>query len=209
MRHKVLVTAPDYDIITRYLSVWSQKVVDSFESGSHDFVVLKNNDVTRKNLESRIQSNDFGTILLNGHGASDRVTGYNREPIVDTGNIKRLKGSEIYALSCKSARELGPYSIASGVRGYVGYAENFVMVSNYHNVSKPEDDSTAALFLDPSNIIATSLCKGNGVAESTARGKRAFRDSIRKALNSDTQSDDDKYIPWLLQDMSSLTYFEK
>lgn len=66
-------------------------------------------------------------IVLNGHGDADLITGQDNEILIKTGeNEGLLTGKIIYALSCRTAKILGPKSIEKKTKCYLGYTEDFV-----------------------------------------------------------------------------------
>ncbi|HUY84984.1 MAG TPA: hypothetical protein VMU97_00535 [Candidatus Dormibacteraeota bacterium] len=152
-----------------------------------------------------VKKNAPNIIFINGHGAEDRVAGQDHKIIIDTRSANILKNAIVYAVSCKSARMLGAQAIKAGAKAYIGYIEDFILVSQPRKTAHPQDDTTAALFLNPSNHIMTSLVKGHSAKKAVAKGRAEFAKSITSALNSDVQSDDDKYIPYLMWDRQFLT----
>ena len=102
----------------------------------------------------------------------------------------------MYALSCRSAAKLGAVAIAKGAKGYVGYAQDFILLSQPNKTSHPEKDRVASLFLDPSNTVILALSKGHSPQQAVVKGKQAYRRSIIKALNNDIQTDDNASITY-------------
>lgn len=199
MKPSVLVTMPNYDRMTRYLTVWAQRFIDDATRHGNTIYTLKEEHVTRKEFESYVSKQQPEVIFINGHGAEDRIAGHDNEIILDTLNAHVLKDIMVYALSCQSATTLGVHAVSHGrAKGYIGYVEDFIVVSQPSKTTHPEEDSTAALFLEPSNVIITALSKGYSAQVAAEKGKEAYTRSIIKALNSDVQSDDDKYIPYLM-----------
>lgn len=145
-------------------------------------------------------------VLLNGHGASDCIGGYNDEILLDLNNVQLLKGKTVHALSCKTAAKLGPAAMRAGAKGYIGYDENFVLLSNPRRISSPLKDTIAKLFLDPAFVAPAALLDGKTADEATELAVNAYKQSIKTALNSDIQSDDDKcasYLFWNMQHIKS------
>lgn len=203
--YSLLATCPDYDLMTRYLSAWANSLIDELDKKGMPAYALREKDANRKKFEGMIQKQKPKIIFINGHGNADVVTGHDNEPIVDASNARLLKNSLVYAVSCRSAKTLGQLAVSKGAKCYIGYQEDFILVTNLEKTRHPMEDKTAALFLDPSNHVVRSLTKGHTPEEAIAKGKKAFSDSIRNALNSDVQSDDDKYIPYLLWNMQWLS----
>ena len=205
MKPSVLVTCPDYDRMTRYLSVWAEKLMNEVQVHGNEVYTLKEAEVVRDKFESFVKKMQPAFLFINGHGAADRIAGHDHEIILDKDNVGLLKGKIVYALSCQSAKELGPLAKQAGALGYIGYSENYYLASQPSKTAHPQDDTTAALFLEPSNVIANAITKGHTPEQATEKGRSAYTKSIQQAYNSDIQSDDDKYIPYLLWNRKYLT----
>jgi hypothetical protein len=201
----LLATCPDYDRMTRYLSAWANSLITELENKGMTVYALRGKDANRKKFEGMVVKQKPSIIFINGHGNTDIIVGHESEPLVDPTNASLLIGSCVYAVSCKSAKSLGKLAVQSGATGYIGYEEDFILVTNLDKTRHPLEDKTAGLFLEPSNQIVRTLAKGHNVPSALNKGKKAFSESIKKALNSDVQSDDDKYIPYLLWNMQWLT----
>lgn len=201
----IVITRPNHDLTTRYLSAWAQSVMREADEKSHHVVDLKEARARRKEFESVVKKVKPDLIFLNGHGSSKRVLGQDNEPLVELkGNAKILRGAVTYAVSCKSAAQLGPGSVAEGARAYIGYAEDFVFVIDLQRQTKPHHDRVARLFLEPSSRVPLSLLKGNTVAEARERGRSAFRRNIRKLLTSEAETEDSSLLRFLFWDMQHL-----
>lgn len=198
------MTCPDYDRMTRYLTAWASTFIEQAKSRGHEVYTLKETNVNKQKFQSLVQKMKPEVIFINGHGNENSVAGHDHRVLVDFKSAKILKDAMVYALSCKSAQNLGVQAVKAGAKGYVGYSEDFILVSQPGKTTHPTEDSTAALFLEPSNQIIGALSKGHSAKEAVAKGRAAFAKSIRQALNSDIQSDDDKYIPYLMWDRQFL-----
>lgn len=205
MKPSMLVTMPNYDRMTWYLSAWADEYIKTLVPKAMSVYMLRGEDVKRKKFESYVKKQRPTTLFINGHGAADRIAGHDHDIILDTQNVSVLKGINVYALSCQSAKELGPKAIEAGAKGYIGYKEDFILVSQPSKAGHPKDDAAAALFLNPSNVIVAALGKGHNVQESAQKGKSAYTNSILQALNSDIQSDFDKYVPYLIWNRTHLS----
>jgi hypothetical protein len=201
----VLVTCPDYDTMTRYLSAWADIFINEAEKRGQKIYVLKGTNVNKTKFDGIIKKVVPEVIFINGHGRENAVAGHDHDIIVDSKSVAILNNTTVYALSCKSAQILGVQAVESGAKGYVGYSQDFILVSQPDKIAHPKDDKTAALFLEPSNMIVTAISKGYSTQEAVIKGKAAYAKSILSALNSDVQSDDDKYIPYLMWNRQFLT----
>lgn len=200
MARTMLVTRPYHDDTTHYLYHWSSLTFDIARKQKINIVQLEKNRAVRHLLESIIDKTDPILIFLNGHGNSNQVTGNNLEVLLNAGDNEGLLRSRItYALSCSSAKSLGPKSILAGAISYIGYDEDFIFYYDINSISKPLLDKTASLFLEPSTMIVNMLLKGHTTAEAHNKSKAMFLQNIQNLLNS--ASSDAYLIPWLLWDM--------
>ncbi len=201
---RVLLTNPEVDLLTYYLSVWTKRMLDESRIKSNKYYWLRREKVTRKKLESILKKRSVDLVLLCGHGASDAVTG-NEEMILDTKNDDLLNGKVTHALSCQSADKLGPDAVKKGAKAYIGYKNDFIaFLDDSKRASRPLEDETATLFLEPAFAVSKVLLRGGTPEEAVSVAKKAYNKSIKDALNSDIQSDADQFINWLLWDRDNL-----
>ena len=201
---RVLLTNPETDILTYYLSAWTNNMLKKSKTRSNKYYQLKREKVTRKNFESILRNRQVDLVLLCGHGRPDAVSG-DKEIILDINNSDALKGKAVHALSCRSADVLGPNAIKNGAKAYIGYKEDFIaFLDNSKRASRPLEDDTARLFLDPAFTVPKVLLKGWTPEKAVFAAKMAYNKSIKEALNSDIQSDADQFINWLLWDRDNL-----
>lgn len=204
-----LVTCPDFDLMTRYLSAWAHMLVEEFGAKGHEIYELKESQVTKKKFRGMLAKTKPSVLFINGHGNARQVAGQDQEIILDESSAALLAGTKVYAVSCQSAKILGKTAVQRGAKAYIGYSEDFILVSQPNKMRRPTEDSTAALFLEPSNHIIRSVLKGHGAQAAAEKGRQAYTKSISTALNSDVQSDNDKYIPFLLWNRQWLVAHEQ
>lgn len=203
---KLLITRPLYEGTTHYLFFWSNTVIEFAKTKSYDILDLKIKKANRKTLESYLSNNKPNFVILNGHGSSDLIAGQDDEIIIKVGeNEKILKGTIVYALSCKTGQILGPKSIDGGTISYIGYKEDFSFWGNSSYTARPHTDPRAKLFFEPSNLIPLSLLKGHDVREACEKAKNAFRENAIKLITSD--SPDKFVVPDLIWNMVHLSSF--
>lgn len=204
---QVLVSSPESDNITRYLHIWSKKLIKDFEN-QHEFIHLEGREANRKHFCGLLRKNYAEIILINGHGNDSLITGHNNEILIEPENVSLLTGKLVHALSCNTAKTLGQLAIDAGARGYIGYDEKFVVIMRQDNLSNPLADDLAQLFLEPAFAAPRGLLNGKSPTESVQSAREAYQRSITAALNSDIQSDQEKCIPWLLHDLLHIKAFE-
>jgi len=75
------------------------------------------------------------------------VCGHNDEILVQAGkNEIALKGVVAYALSCSSAKILGPATVQAGAVAYIGYTEDFIFFISPEKMKKPQEDKRQRCF---------------------------------------------------------------
>jgi len=202
MDKTILITRPDHDITTRYLSKWCQKVIDLALKKGIKVLDLRREKVNEKELTSRISKMKPSLIVLNGHGDDDRVTGHDNDILVISGrNEKILKDKIVYAISCRSALILGPRSIVAGALSYIGYRKDFVFYYQKDKIARPLEDDIAKLFLEPSNQTIISLIKGHTSKASSNNSKRTSMRTIHKLMSSESSAESGIYARYLLWNM--------
>lgn len=202
MRRTLLITRPEHDAGTSYLSKWSEKIIDLAEDKGIKVIDLHREKASRDRVIGTLEKTGTKLVILNGHGSDHSVHGHNNEVILKEGDTRAVKDKIIYARSCRSAKSLGKNSIAQGALAYLGYEEDFIMYSDETSAGKPLEDKTAELFLEPSNYIPISLVKGHTAGDANNRSKGLFRKNIERLIIEGPSSDDYNAIRYLLWDMT-------
>ena len=115
----VLIVRPDHELVTKYLCVWSQELVDFAKQKGINTLDLKGKKATRKEFDSYVRAHTPSFIFVNGHGNSSVIAGYDDKLIID--KTSAVAPAIIYARSCDAGRELGPMLIRQGARAFIGY----------------------------------------------------------------------------------------
>jgi hypothetical protein len=162
-----LITRPNDDAILNFLYFWSDPIITATRKHNLLLLDLKGSKSNRKELESYIKKNNPSLVLFNGHGDEVSIRGYNNELLIEYGkNHELLDNRIIYARSCNSGKVLGQKCNA---KAFIGYVNKFVFYYDATNNTHPLKDLIAARFLIPSNLIATTLLKGNPAKEAHSR----------------------------------------
>lgn len=186
----IIITRPEHDVTTRYLSSWGKKIIDVAKEKGLSIYDLHKEKVNQKEFTGRVSKLDPKLVLLNGHGSDDRVTGHDNKVLVKAGQNDNLLHNRItYALSCHSARVLGRKVTKKGFSTYIGYTNEFIFILSNNCFSRPLDDKRALPFMEASNQVAISLLKGHTAKESSNRSKEIFQSNYTKLLSSDTDPD--------------------
>lgn len=206
MAKHLLVTRPEYDYTTRYISAWAEKYFKLAAQKGYIVIDLKRKRANRKEFESVIKKTKPAFVVLNGHGNSDEVVGDENETLVETNtNTEMLADKITYALSCQSAKNLGTKVGSYLNTTYIGYKEDFAFLRLEKYGRKPVEDTLARFFLEPSNTIVTSLLKGHSAGDSFSRGQYEFTKNIQMLLTSKVKSDDYSALRFLVWDLKNLT----
>lgn len=201
MENSMLITRPENDCTTRYLSVWSKEVIDEAKKKGINVIDLWRGKANRKRVISTLEKRAPRLVFLNGHGSDKFVRGYDEEIILKHSDRKAVKLKIIFARSCKSAKILGQKAITQGATAYLGYKEDFWFTYNIAKISRPLEDKTAALFLEPSNYLVISLLKDHSTGYANNKSKALFRKNIEKLLIRGPSAEDYDTIRYLYWDM--------
>ncbi|MBU4210246.1 hypothetical protein KKC08_01305 [Patescibacteria group bacterium] len=197
----VLITRPNHDLATRYLYHFSKKVVDYCQKKSISLVDLKGKKANRKLFLSYVKKGKLKFVFVNGHGNDDIVCGYDNEVIVDKYE-KDFKKTIFYCRSCRSAKILGKKLVKGGISAFVGYTKDYYVLMSRKKNTNPLSDKTARLFLDPSNLVAMSILKGDNVGEADKKSKKLLKKNIKEVIGSKMRFKDD-VVAYLLHDLKA------
>lgn len=163
----ILITQPNFDKTTQYVSAWSEEVEEFSLKRGNKTITLKGRRSNRTEFESVMRKTIPQLIMLNGHGNDSEVAGQDNEVILDSKSAEDIiRGKIIYALSCSAAKVLGHHCIKKDAVAFIGYSEEYIFLHSHIKISRPREDKRAALFFKPSNQIPMSLIKGNTAQES-------------------------------------------
>lgn len=196
----ILITRPEHDPLTRALSYWNTRIIESARDKGNDLVDLHKEKANKKDFEGRMKKVDPSLVLLNGHGDSDTICGHNNEVLIKAGdNEEIIKNRITYAVACSSAKTLGLNVCFENKASFVGYNEYFILNLDRNFLANPLKDKRAEKFLEPSNRVAISLMKGHTCREASDNSKKEFRRNILSLLtntNDPDALDDAKDLFW-------------
>ncbi|MBI3443520.1 hypothetical protein HY008_02530 [Candidatus Woesebacteria bacterium] len=202
MNDTLLITRPNHDITTNYLFYWSGKIIDEADKKHLKIIDLKSKRANKEQFTKIINKTSPSIVILNGHGDNKSVFGFDNKDLISSGiNESLLKTTITYAVSCSSAKDLGPACVRHGAKAYIGYTDDFTFMIDESKIAKPLEDNTAKLFLEPSNQVGISLVKGNDARTAYEKSQESFRRNIRSLLTSESTSEEKETLPFLLWDM--------
>ena len=197
----LLITRPEHDEVTLYLSKWSKHIIDEAQNKSFDVIDLHRTKANKERMIGTLEKRLVSLAVINGHGSSDAVAGHDNEILANDQNKSSLKGTVVYARSCQSAKKLGPAAVKAGAFAYLGYQEDFYFFTEPEKMSRPLEDKTAELFLAPSNYVALGLLKGHSAEDANNRSKAKFRKTMEQIFIAGTNSTNYYTLRFLYWDM--------
>lgn len=184
MNKGIVITLPNYDYVTNYLSVFSGKILT--EANNHNLKVkkLEADQAVREQFEKVMNKLDYQMIIFNGHGSETTITGHKGKVLVQNGiNEKLLHERIVYARACNAGQVLGNECVKDSKSGcFIGYSLPFMFFIDQRWQLSPHKDNIAPLFLEPSNIVPISLIKGNSAKEAHENSKKQILKNINKIL---------------------------
>ena len=176
---RMLVTLPDFDDTTAYLSAWSRKVIEVAETKAVKVFVLRGKEANRKNLENRLSGKKPSLVFFNGHGSKEHICGHQNEALVDTDNCFLLESTIVYSRSCDSAGILGKQAVREGkARAFLGYELAFIFVKNNARIATPLKDDYSAPCLESSNAVPEALINGSTAQQAFEKSQKHFEKEI-------------------------------
>ena len=113
---KVLITRPEHDDTTYYLSHWSKQAINFAESKGIKVFDLNRENANKKKFEGILEKQKPDFVIVNGHGSSDTLGGHKDQILVQSHKDERiLKGTIVYAHTCSAAKTLVPFNILSSL----------------------------------------------------------------------------------------------
>jgi hypothetical protein len=202
---KLLITLPDHDDATFYISCWSKFIIEEGERKGVKILRLNREKSNRKTLFSFLKTHDPKFLILNGHGDEKAIYGYNDEKIVEKGDEEIFKQKIVYTIACDAAKSLGESIVKKGGECFIGYREKFEFFIDEGKITNPLEDEKAASFFNATNKIPIGIIKGNSTVESVEKAKKEFRKEIIKwRLSKEPEA---PFILFaLVWDLNSLTH---
>jgi hypothetical protein len=199
--NRFLITRPDFDLTTEYLSQWSLPILDFALKKNITFSKLDGSKANKAEVAKFLTKQDHKLIILNGHGTDESICGQNREDIIKAGeNSNLLKSRIVYAVSCSSSQVLGRKCVEEGCLSYIGYNDEFTFIIDNRRSTTPLKDKLAESFMIPSNEVSLSLLDGKTTGEAYKKSQDSFDKEINKLANSETEPGSETMLFALLWD---------
>ena len=198
----LLLTRTNCDDVNVYLYHYSKHILDFASKKNIKWKDLKNNENNRDVLSSSIKKLKPRLIVFNGHGDKNTIWGHKENILIKEGdNEDLLKNKIVYARSCNAAISLGRSAIKEGTEAFIGYDGPFALCTIPYKECSPGEDEVAKLFLNPSNLIITSLLKGNNVEEANEKSINLMKKEILKLQSQSGIEGSQHIIPFLKWNM--------
>jgi hypothetical protein len=183
--NEMLITRPEHDDATTYLSEWSKEIVFKVATrASVSILDLNNGRATYKQFHSFIKTHSPRFVMFNGHGNEETIMGHNNEILVDENNVSDLKDKIVYSISCRSASRLGHICVAHGSPAFIGYKKDFILFVDNNSSARPLTDTLARPCMDAAMQVPVSIIKGNKTKEAYQRSQETFKKYILSFLGS-------------------------
>ena len=187
MKKGMIVSLPNSDLVTQYISYYSSFVEKEAENKNIPIKKLSGEDANMEEFNKVVSKLNYSFIFINGHGSENEIFGQ-REPLLKIGiNHKLMKDRVVYARSCNSALVLGKACVEDSNGCYIGYNLPFQFYNDGNWSGNPEKDPLAGLFIEPSNLIPISLIKGNSAEFADKNSKQMMLKRINKTLQENSE----------------------
>jgi hypothetical protein len=177
LRNRVLFCENTTDNVTTPIANWRIKHVHPrFRSRGFVTVVLTGTDNVRANFVPVAKSALTTYIGGVGHGGYNCYTGHWSDRILEVGDYDsaEVKRKTLHFLSCQTARDLGPDTVANGAKAYAGYDENFHFVWDVSSTPVNE----FLLFVRSDATFDLHMAAGAAAGQAFAATKQAFNAAI-------------------------------
>lgn len=209
MQRGLLITCPEHDDGTAYLTYFSRLIVEEALKKSIKAKKVNDENLNMKDFSEIIGKLDYKLVVFNGHGLSDSIFGYKNNIIVKLGeNDNALKERIVYVRACNAGLLLGPECMKNTENGsFIGYNLPFVFFMDERWTTKPNNDKIARLFLEPSNLVPISIIKGHTSLEAHKNAKRQMLKNMESLLRNKQEQETTFYLEALWNNYNGQVIF--
>ncbi len=196
MQKGLLITCPEYDDATAYLTYYSKEIIAEAESRSLKVKPVEDKELNEEKFSEILKKLDYRLVVLNAHGDFDAILGYKNKVILQLGkNDSLLKERLVYARSCNAGALLGSECMKNTKDGcFIGYKFPFIFYMDAQWTTKPNNDNVARLFLEPSNLIPLSLIKGHSGIEAHERSREQMLKNMKRIMAAPAHEESSFYL---------------
>lgn len=172
----MLITLPDSDLTTFYISAWSEPIIELARKNGIKPTPLRGKNVTSWSVEQNIDSKNPNFLAFNGHGSEVSICGQDDKPLITLGSNEHLLDSRIvHALSCSCAKELGRRSKA---KAFIGYDDWFWLYFDGNKTAKPLEDSKVKPIMESALEAPKQIVKRKTVQEAYEESQKMYQKNI-------------------------------
>lgn len=195
---KVLLTDPAYDKTTQVLSSWISQTAAYIDTlVDKRSMQVKGNTVKTAVVDKLLNKHKPALVTFTGHGMDDRLFGHNHEILYDIANDHvNLKDTIVHAIACSSGKELGGVMVDNGVKGFIGFKDEF----KFHYIDGTTADPLAGLFLEPTYHVTRSLAEGKTLNDSYIESQKMYANNYKSAAIANADVD---VLAHLIHNMSN------
>ena len=183
LRNRALFCENTTDNVTTPIANWRiAHVHPRFRSRGFITVALTGTDDVRARFVP-VAKNGLTTYIGGvGHGGYNLYTGHWGDRILEVGyyDAAEVKRKTLHFLSCRTARDLGPDTVANGAKAYAGYDENFHFVWDVPSTRVNE----FLLFVKADATFDLHMAAGANAGRAFAATKQAFNAAIAQVPNT-------------------------
>ena len=180
----LLVTRPDYDDGTAYLSHYTSLVLKLAKEKNIDVKDFLGKDANVADVTKYVSKKNPKLLFINGHGNNDSLEGDRNEILFSVNNgLDILKNKIVYARACHAGLSFGEKMVRGNSGCFIGYKFPFSFWISGARSSTPLKDKTAALFLIPSNEVVSCLIRGKTTKDANELSKKKMVESMQKVLD--------------------------
>lgn len=196
MERGLIITCPEYDDATAYLTYFSREIIKEAEIKLLKVKKIEDKNLNFNDFSEILKKLNYRLIVLNGHGSADSIFGFKNKVILDSNiNCSLLKEKIVYARACNAALILGQRSMENTEEGcFIGYKLPFIFYMDERWSTKPSNDNIAALFLKPSNSISIAIIHGHSAMESHENAKNQMLKTMKKLMEGKSEDVTPFYI---------------
>lgn len=172
----MLITLPDHDITTFYLSKWSEEIIKIAEKNGMNITLINGPKVNVSYVTRMINTKEPSILLFNAHGSDTTIGGQNNEPIIELGkNDKLLNSKMVHVVSCNSARKLGK---KCGAKSFIGYDDIFWLYMDGNKTNKPLKDEKVKPILESALEAPKQIIKRKSAGEAYEKSQKMYQKNI-------------------------------
>lgn len=166
-----VVAAASFDPATRIVFEWVREAGAMLEAAGLNVMKVYDVQCVPEVVQPLLAETD-GFALLMGHGFPDVWSCFNLKPVLKTCSSDAvLRGHVVYALSCYTAKRLGPDAVRKGAVAYIGFDDEFVF-----------NTYDADIFKRQALSIVEALASGATTCEAVEHFRRVTEELINEVM---------------------------